>query len=146
MEGYTLVHDNPPQRRGRIRSEKSPHDTSYSSYQEGSHFILSIWIRNRYIKEKLLQNISPNSFIDSAQWNELLATKEVIGNFLECREDYQIVWRNGISNNKLGLIIEHIITKFHEDPISNGVWSNISSKYSIMLWRIKWKQLKIFII
>lgn len=38
--------------------------------------------------------------------------------------------------------IEVITVKSHKDPLAKGIWPNMPTKYSIILWRIKNRQIK----
>lgn len=47
-------------------------------------------------------------------------------------------------DSKLGSIVEDIKPTSHSDRLEEGIWSQLPTKFSIMLWRVKWGYLTTF--
>lgn len=60
-----------------------------------------------------------HSTIDSAFWDFF---KNDIQQFLECRDDYRILWK---------AISETLIVRSDKDQIAAGIWSHKPTKFSI---------------
>lgn len=90
--------------------------------------ILSTWMRSRYIRNRVLQNIQPRAIIDSIQWKYVLGAKEPINQFQECRFGNRNTWKIRGKRN-LGGIVEGHKTKNHKDPLAKGIVSNMPMKY-----------------
>lgn len=104
--------------------------------------ILATWMQDKYIKWKGLQDIMIKPSIDFAQWKEIVASKGLVNQCIECRAGNTNIWKVGNRKKYLSAIIEAIRTKGQKNTIANGIWSHMPSKLSIILWRIKNKQLK----
>jgi len=61
---------------------------------------------------------------------------------LECKAGNIVNLKIGKAKKNLGAMIEVISTMSHEDPIANGIWPHMPTKFFIFLWRIKNQQLK----
>lgn len=89
----------------------------------------------------------PNPTIDSIFWKSLMTdtAREDIDSCLECGANCWVAWNNFAPLGILGIIAEALRERSHKDPIAQGIWSHIPTKFSIIFWRIKWNHLKTFL-
>ena len=115
-----------------------------SKYWDKSDSILVKWIQDRYIKGKTLNDIQIRPTVDSHFWKAFVSERNLVDKCLDCRANSTIMWRSGSPINKLGGIVESIRDRKHKDMLAEGIWSKMPTKFSILLWRVKWDHLNTF--
>lgn len=85
------------------------------------------------------------TFPSSYFWKALISERVKIGGSLDCRARYSALWRAGSNINTLG-VTGAIRDRGHKDQLVEVIWSPMPTKFSRMLWRIKWGCFNAFMI
>lgn len=147
-----MVLNSAPQERGRLGCKKPSNDNQCSllreqpsSGTESPKSINPIHLDTSQIhKRESLNNIQPKLTIDSAIQTHLLSTSNEINACPECGPNYNLRWKAGGGMISLGSIIKATRTKTTKDNLAIRIWSNMPTKFSILLWKIKSKQITTF--
>lgn len=83
--------------------------------------------------------------MDSALWKHILYQKEEIKVILDCGANNRLMWKKGNPNSNLGRSV-CIKPTSHQDTLVEGIWLHLATKFTIMLWRVKWEFLTYFAI
>lgn len=101
-------------------------------------FILADWMKDRYSRKQAIEQIQIRPTVDSALWKHIIAQKENIQEILECGANNRLIWKRESPSSNLVAIVQNIRPTSHKDPLAEGIWSHVLTKFSIILWRIKW--------
>lgn len=97
------------------------------------------WMRASYIKGRNLEEIEqrPN---DSPVWLAILRLRSTIAACADCAADYSIRWSTPDFRPSRANLYSFYRSGSPADPIAIGIWAGQPSKFSIVLWRLRWNK------
>lgn len=106
--------------------------------------ILSSWIKKWYIKDRDLAEIVSSSNKDSSMWRSILRHRENSHSTMDCGGNYSLTWKGHSIVTSLRNFCLGITPQGQIDHLASGIWSKKPTKFSVLLWKLRWGYLPSF--